>query len=198
MQHNYFVTLGPFGGLRLNGEFSRVSYKDYFVGATMSAFVFPSINPDETVTSSGGSASYAITRSLTATADYKNFDYRIAGRASYYGGNLAFAGESFGAGGGVHRMDGETDSLKYDQGSVYVTQRVSDFDFSLQGIIVTYKQAINGVRNAYTGSAAAGYSFNAKARLAADVQYSKDPQFNSDTRGMLTFVYSFDTTSRKK
>lgn len=198
MQHSYFVTVGPFDGLRLNGEFSRVSYKDYFVGATMSAFTFPSINPDETVTTTGGSISYALTHSLTAVVDYKNFNYRIAGHAGYYGGKLAYAAESFGAGAGFHRMDGETDALKYDEESIYLMQKISSFDISAQGILVAYKQAINGVKNAYTASAAAGYSFSAKARLAADVQYSKNPDFNRDTRGMLTFVYHFDTTYERK
>lgn len=198
MQHNYYASVGPFSGLRLNGEFSRVSYKDYFVGATMSAFTFPRINPNETVTAAGGSASYAITRSLTAAADYKNFSYRIAGRAGYYGGKLSYAGESFGAGAGFHRMDGDTDTLRYDEGSVYFMRKISAFDISVQGILVSYKQEINGVKDAYTASAAAGYSFSPKARLAADVQYSKNPDFNRDTRGMLTFVYHFDTAFERK
>jgi hypothetical protein len=33
---------------------------------------------------------------------------------------------------------------------------------------------------------------SAQARLVADVEYSKNPQFNKDVRGMLTFVYRFD------
>ncbi len=198
MLHNYTVTAGPFSGLRVNGEFSRVSYKDYFNGVTAGAFTFPSINPDETVTSSGGSVSYAITHALTVAVDYKDFSYRIAGHAGYYGGKLAYAGESFGAGAGIHRMDGDTASLQYDQESVYVMQKISAFDFSLQEILVTYKEEMNGVKNSYTGSAAAGYSFNAKARLAADVQYAKTPDFNRDVRGMLTFAYHFDMKSEGK
>ena len=192
MLHSYYLTIGPFANFRLIGEASQVNYKDYFAVTTLSAFTFPNIDPDETVTTGGGSLEYAVTSSLTAIIDYKLFNYKIAGNADYYGGKIAYAGSSFGVGGSVHRMNGETDRLRYDEQSLYISKTISKADISLQGIHVGYVQEINGVKNAYNVSAAGGYSFTPKARLVADVEYSQNPDFNSDVRGMLTFVYRFD------
>jgi len=192
MQHSYYVTVGPFGDLRLNGEFSKIDYKQFFSSLTVSAFTFPNIDPDETITTAGGSIDYAITRQLTAIADYKNFHYSIAGQANYYGGKIAFAGESFGMGVSGHRMDGATAALQYDELGIYVSKKIARADVSLQLLHLAYKQEINGVKHADNASAAAGYAITPKARLVADVTYSTDSDFTRDVRAMATFVYSFD------
>ncbi len=198
MQHSYYLTVGPFGNLRLIGEASQIRYKDYFAVTNLSAFMFPNINPDETVTTTGGSVEYAVTSSITAIIDYKAYDYKMAGRADYYGGKVSYAGDSFGAGASVHRMNGETDRLKYDEQSLYLTKKISKADISLQGIHVAYKQEINGIKDAFNAAGALGYSFTDKARIVADVEYSKNPDFNSDVRGLLTFIYRFDAKFEKQ
>ena len=192
MQHSYYMTVGPFGDLRLNSEFSKIDYKQFFSSLTVSAFTFPNIDPNETITTAGGSIDYAITRQLTAIADYKNFHYSIAGQANYYGGKMAFAGESFGMGVSGHRMDGATAALQYDELGIYVSQKISRADVSLQLIHLAYKQEINGVKHADNASAAAGYAITPKARLVVDVTYATDSDFKRDVRGMATFVYSFE------
>ena len=192
MQHSYYMTVGPFGDLRLNGEFSKIDYKQFFSSMTVSAFTFPNIDPNETITTAGGSIDYAITRQLTAIADYKNFHYSIAGQANYYGGKIAFAGESFGMGVSGHRMDGATAALQYDELGIYVSQKIARADVSLQLLHLAYKQEINGVKNADNASAALGYALTPKARLVADVSYTTDADFKRDVRAMATFVYSFD------
>jgi hypothetical protein len=192
MQHSYYMTVGPFGDLRLNGEFSKIDYKQFFSSMTVSAFTFPNIDPNETITTAGGSIDYAITRQLTAIADYKNFHYSIAGQANYYGGKIAFAGESFGMGVSGHRMDGATAALQYDELGIFVSQKIARADVSLQLLHLAYKQEINGVKNADNASAALGYALTTKARLVADVSYTTDADFKRDIRAMATFVYSFD------
>ena len=199
MQHQYYLLLGPFGDLRLTGEYSKVYYQRYFWATNLSAFTFPNIDPNETVTTIGGSADYSINQSFTIGADYKNFDYDLANNsAKYYGGRLTYAATGLGAGLAVHRMDGPTDSLQYDDLRVYVTKKIQKVDITLDFLWVHYQQAINGVDNAYTGVAAAGLMLSPKAKIVADVEYSKNPDFDKDVRGMLTLVYSFDVSTAKK
>jgi hypothetical protein len=202
MQHNYYLTIGPVGPVRLIGEYSKVSYKDYFTGTVFSAFTFTTnlaagtgVNPDETLTTNGGALEFAVTRSITVIADYKSFDYTIAGNADYYGGKFFYAGSTFGVGGGAHRMDGASAALRYDEQNLYVWTKISKADISIQGIHVAYDQAINGVTDAYNASATLGYSFTPSTRAVADIEYSKNPDFDSDVRGMLSFVYLFDVKS---
>lgn len=197
MQHRYNVGLGLFDGLRLNGEYTQVDYRQYFASATMSAFQFPNIDQDEKVTTTGGSVEYAVTKSLTAVADYRGFKYDIAGPAGYYGGKLRYAGTAFGAGLGFHRMDGATDRLKYDEYTAYASWKGASADIALQLIHIAYKEEISGIRSGDSASAAAGYAFTPKLRIVADVQYSRNPDFNRDVRAMATLVYRFDTTFAK-
>lgn len=193
MQHQYYLLFGPFGKLSLNAEASKVYYKEYFAATTMSAFTSPNIDPNETVTTLGGSADYAFTPSLSLGIDFKNYDYAQANNtAKYYGGRLTYASAAFGAGLALHRMDGPTAPLQYDDQRLYVTKKFSNMDITLDALHVAYQQEINGVSDAYTLAAAAGYTFSPKARVVADVEYAKNPQFDKDVRGMLTFVYGFD------
>jgi putative NIF3 family GTP cyclohydrolase 1 type 2 len=73
-----------------------------------------------------------------------------------------------------------------------VFKTIAKADVTIDLLHVGYDQAINGVNDAYTAVAAAGYALTPKARIVADVDYSKNPEFNKDVRGMLTFVYDFD------
>jgi len=57
---------------------------------------------------------------------------------------------------------------------------------------VSYEQPVNDVSDAYTGTAAAGYTFSPKARIVADVEYVSNPDVIREVRGMLNFVYNFD------
>jgi hypothetical protein len=192
MQHSYYVTVGPFADLRLNGEFSKINYRQFFTSMTVSAFTFPFVDPNETVTTKGGSIDYSLTRKLTAVADYKDFHYRIAGPAKYYGGKIFFTDDSFGTGVTGHRMHGDTDTLRYDELGIYATGKIAPFDLSVQLDHLIYKQEINGVKNADNASAALGYALTPKARIVADVKYTRDPQYTRNVQGMATFVYSFD------
>jgi hypothetical protein len=198
MQHSYYLTIGPFGAVRINGEFSRVDYRQYFTSTTTSAFTFPNIEPDETVTAGGGSIEYALTPSLTAVADYRTFKYRIAGHAGYYGGKVSYAGGDFGAGAGLHRMDGATDQLNYNELAVFVSRKMSRADVSLQYLHLAYKQKINDVKYADNGTAAAGYALTPKARVVADMEYARTPDFNHDVRAMATFTYQFEVKLAKQ
>jgi hypothetical protein len=192
MQHSYYMTVGPFAGLRLNGEFSKVNYKQFFTSMNVSAFAFPTIDPDETVTTSGGSIDYAITREITAVAEYKNYHYRIEGQANYYGGKIAFAREAFGFGAGGHHMDGATSALQYDELELYASQKIAKAEISLQVVHLAYKQEINGIKHADDASATAGYAITPNTRIAADVSYITDSDFKRDIRAMATLIYSFD------
>jgi hypothetical protein len=57
---------------------------------------------------------------------------------------------------------------------------------------IGYEQAINNETDAWNISAALGYTFTPKLRVVADAEYATNPDFDSDVRGMLSLVYSFD------
>jgi hypothetical protein len=199
MQHQYHAAVGPFAWFRLNLDASKTWYKEYFsaVNTTqsmlMSAFSFTNIDPNETVTMTGGSIVIAIGGPVTVIADYRNYDYQVMNdSATYGGGSVVYTGAGFGAGVALHRMNGPSDDLRYDDQRVYLFKKIAKADMTLDFVHVSYEQSVNGVSDAYTGTAAAGYTFSPKARIVADVEYVTNPDVIREVRGMLNFVYNFD------
>jgi hypothetical protein len=203
MEHTYLLVLGPFEKLRLNTTASWIDYKSFFglldaatgrSSATTPVFNFqPGIlDPNEKVRSLGEEVAYGVTDKLNISVDYKGYAYSIAGNAKYYGGNFRYADAPGGAGLSLHRMDGETDRLKYYEYRIYGYTKLGTINVSLDVIDVNYDSAINGVSNAYSVSFAAVYDLTEKLKVGADVEYSKNPDFDKDVRAFLKVIYRFD------
>jgi hypothetical protein len=95
-------------------------------------------------------------------------------------------------------MDGKTDALRYKEYRVYGYKKFTQIDVTVDLLDVGYDAEINGVKNAYSASLAGGYALTARARLAADVEYARNPFFARDVRGLVKFVYNFDMVSSAK
>ena len=191
MQHNYYFMFGPFSKLKVNVEASKINYEDYFQATTLSAFQTPGLDPNETAQILGGALEYPFTPTLSGTIDYKNFDYDIAGRADYYGGRLAYAVADYTAGLSLYRMDGSTDRLKYGELRGYARKKWDKTDATIDLLLVSYDEPINGVENAYTAVGAVGYDFSKRARGVADLEYGHNPDFDNEVKAFVRFVYRF-------
>ena len=163
---------------------------------TLSAFQFTTLDPNEIVTIVGTGVEYPFNSTLTGIVDYKNYDYELAGEADYFGGRLAYAVRDYSAGLSLYRMDGETDRLKYGEYRAYAQKQWAKTDATVDLLVVSYDEEINGVKNVYTAVAAVGYAFNAQARAVADLEYGRNPEFDKEVRAMVHFVYRFDVSSR--
>jgi hypothetical protein len=63
---------------------------------------------------------------------------------------------------------------------------------------VKYKEPVNGVDKSYSATIAAGYEMTEKLKLGADLEYSKNPDFDKDVRFFLKLNYRFDTEMGKR
>ncbi len=194
MEHTYVLMLGPFANMRFDTTASWINYDDYFFRATTSALsvINGQILDGEKVRILGESASYQATDNVSIVADYKNFDYSIEGAANYYGGLVKYSDQdSGGAGLGYHRMNGATDKVRYNEYRVYGYKKLGKFDFTADLLDVVYDAPIFGVKDSYSGSLAAQYDLAEAWKLGADVEYSHNPDFNKDVRGMVKLLYRF-------
>jgi hypothetical protein len=194
MEHTYVLMLGPFADLRLDTTASWINYDDYFFRATTSALSVANglIPDDEKVRILGEAASYKVTDNVRIVADYKNFDYKLEGDANYYGGLIKYSAEgSGGAGLSYHRMEGATERLRYDEYRVYGYKKLGKFDLTADILDVVYAQPINTVKDSYSASLAAQYDLAEAWKLGADVEYSHDPDFDSDIRTFVKLLYHF-------
>ncbi len=202
MEHSYYLLLGPFSKVRLNTEATWINYEDYFAGATTSVFSMTPggpIDPKEKVNILGEEIFYAISTNWAVSADYKNYGYDIAGTANYYGAKATYSQpKSYSAGASIHKMDGETDRLKYDIYRIYASKRINKTDISLDLLEVKYQEPINGVDKSYSATVAALYDMTEKLKLGADLEYSKNPDFDKDVRLFLKLNYRFDSELGKR
>lgn len=200
MEHAYALSYTPIDSLRINADVSNINYKDYFYKVTTSAFVFNpltnGINPNEEVVAIGGSASYAIDKNFTIVGDYKHYDYDIAKAADYFGGKLTYsAPESYAAGISVHRMDGSVDRLKYYEFRVYASKKLGKADLTLDVIDINYddSKSMNNVKHAVTAVAASSYEISQSLKISGNIEYSKNPDFDNEVKGLVKLTYLFDT-----
>ena len=200
MEHAYALSYTPTDSLRFSADISNINYKDYFYKVTTSALVFNpltnGIDPNEKVLVIGGSVSYAIDKNFTIVGDYKNYDYDIARSADYYGGKLTYSmPESYAAGISIHRMDGSQDKLKYSEFRVYASKKLGKADLTLDLIDLNYDSAksMNNVKNALTVVAASSYEMCQSLKIGGNIEYSKNPFFDDELKGLVKLTYLFDT-----
>lgn len=196
MESSYALTYSPLSTLVFGADFSHINFKDYLANVTTSALSLTNpvwrINGEQTVV--GTSAAYTVIKNLTITADYKYYSYDQSGDASYFGGKAAYSlPENFVVGGGIHRMDGGIDRLRYTEYRAFASKKIGHADLTIDAININYDEKINGISNSYTITGAAGYEFSRKLKVGADVEFSRNPDFDREVRGLLKATYTFDT-----
>ncbi len=194
MEHTYYLTMLPNDKLQVSSEISSISYEDYFTSVSNAAFLFRPdlIDPEEELFLWGVQAAYMLPFNLSASADYKRFDYDIEESADYYGASLNYTdSETTRAGVSFYRMDGQTDRRKYYESRIYGFRRFGKLDLTADVFNVSYDEKIYDEKNAYAISAALGYALTKYTRIAADVEYSRNPTFDYDYRGFIKFIYDF-------
>jgi hypothetical protein len=194
MEHAYVMTLAPVDKLKITASINNINYQDYFHNVTTRAFDLPSVAQGESLIATGVGFSYSLPKNVTLSADYKNYSYDIAGNANYFGGKLTMSlPEALAAGASFHRMDGADARLRYNEYRLYALKKLGHLDLNADIFNVRYDTSVNGVRNSFAITGAAGYEINEKMKVAADIEYSRNPDFYREVRALVKFVYAFDT-----
>src|SRR3990172_3033576 len=129
---------------------------------------------------------------FTVSADYRNFSYDIAGNADYYGGLLIYNFlKNAGAGLGYHRMDGDSDRLKYHEYRAFVHGKMGKTDVTVDYFLVSYDREVDTVKHSSSASLACGHDFTDSFRIGADLEYSRNPLFHKELKAFLKLIYTF-------
>lgn len=210
MEHAYALSYQPANYMRLSADVSDISYKDFFYRVTAAPFSLTnnsidpktglpvpktsSIDPTEKVLSVGGSAAFMPVDGLSLVADYRNYTYKVAGDAHFYGAKAVYSDpETFTLGLAMHMMDGKTPRLRYKELRMFGSRKFGHLDLAADLINQIYDTPINGVRNVYTIVGGVSYEFTESLKLGADVDYSQNPDYNNEVKGLIKLTYAFDT-----
>lgn len=195
MEHSYTLSITPAEPLRISTGISAINYRDYLHTVTTNALRVNNgiINSNESMIASNIGISYRILKNLTIAADYKYYSYDLAGDADYYGGKADYRlSDSFVAGAALHRMDGNTERLRYDESRLYALHRMKQLEMSADLVNIRYDQKINGARYSLSITGSVGYEIKENLKVAADLEYSDNPEFDSELRGLVRLTYAFD------
>jgi len=202
MENAYTATITPVKSVKINFDLSQVSYKDYFFNHSTSGVfrLIPGIiEPGEGVLSLGGSVAYTPIKNLTLVADYKNYNYDIMGDADYFGGKVAYSlPYNLSAGLSVHRMEGNSDRLRYYELRAYASKRIGKLDLTADFFDVNYDRSVNDIHNTFSITGSAAYQLTDHLRISADADYAQDSEFDDQVSGFLKVTYAFDMKSDSK
>ncbi|MEW6087825.1 MAG: hypothetical protein AB1498_05925 [bacterium] len=194
-EHACYAVLGPFSKLRVILDSQWINYEYYFLALTSEAFKLQPgiITPGEKVFILGGEAEYPVSGNFLISAGYKNYDYKISGRADYYGGKGRYSvSDRWGIGSDIHRMDSGNDETSYYESRLFAFRNFAKINAVIDLFNVSYDNRINDVKNAYSGTIALGYKLRSNIRLSSDLSYSHNPEFNREIRLLFKFIYGFD------
>jgi len=194
MRHSWHLTIGPYAGTRLLADYESVDYGAYMTGAATGVFRRSGgiIDPDEKMTMSGAAIEFTPSDGLTVTADYRNYSYDIKDDSNRYGCAMAWIKpESGGAGLSIHRMDSKGDDTGYEEARAYAFTRTEKATLSADVSASRYDRAINGVDTGWTAAVSGAWSAGASGRLGASVEYASTPDFKSEIKGFVNYIYRF-------
>jgi hypothetical protein len=89
-------------------------------------------------------------------------------------------------------MEGSVDRLRFYEYRIFASKKLGKADLTLDVIDLNYDQKMNNVKNALTIVAASSYEMSHSLKIGADIEYSKNPDFDNEVKGLVKLTYLFD------
>jgi len=199
-EHSYELSI-PVAGLLLRPYYQKFQYEDYFGTGTLARNPFPfEAATGETLEVIGGDVSWPVSAAWELGAKVKYLDYDIrSGNSEYYSALATWHGEKLTqAGGEIGYANGTGGNNDYWLGRLFVyydrIQQMLPHGFVTGDLVYAdYNEDIFGESDSLFISLGAGRRFLEDAleiKLSGD--YSSDPYFDEDFRGLLVAKYLFD------
>jgi hypothetical protein len=198
-EHDYEINFA-LGDFMFRPYYSMFEYENYFdAGAnSVNPFKLLAITEKE-LDIIGLDVSWLKSAVWTFGGKVKSYDYNDADANNYYSALATWHGDELTeVGGEIGYLDGELDKHSYLLARLYGywdgLAETLLIDFATGDIVYAkYDQDIYGQNYSFFSSLGAGKTFMADAlnlKLSAD--FSVDPYFDDDLRGMLSMTYKFD------
>lgn len=195
-RHAYRLAIGPIRQrARLAATWASTDYRYYFQSADNPAFT--EARKDEKLERIGGEISYALGWGFTLTGEYTAYRYDVSGDARGYGGGVEWAGTRATVGGGFRQVRGDAEEDRYRQFSAHATTFLGPVRLFAGAEHLVYEAAINGEKNASTGTLGLGYSPSASLELTLSGEYGATPEYEREVKGLLAVLWRFDASTKK-
>jgi hypothetical protein len=185
----YRIRLMPFGSVDLSFGYEAYNYKDYFQKALNPAFLFPAIDNNDRVRTVFAVLDWEVIEKVMVTVGAKSIKHDAIDPGDASRGELGvkytYNDLKDAAGASVALVTADRDENAYQEYRGYATWSPSKWRFALDALTLQYKEAIDGVKNAYRVVGSAGYRLFEALELSGDLTYTKSPRFEKDYAGLI-------------
>jgi mono/diheme cytochrome c family protein len=190
MEHSYNLRLFPSDRLTFSGLLQHTQYDDAFAPSTLDVFSPDFLGKDEEMTKISGSVMYRFNMRDSVVFTFTGYEYEKSGSARYYGTMVVTKIKGISTGLSLHRMEGDTDRLRYIESRAYATKNFNHLTLSVDCINLHYDNRFSNLKNAYTINGTANYRFTDSFSAGISVDYRKDPDSDHETRVLLSLAYN--------
>jgi hypothetical protein len=198
-EHNYELRI-PIASVQLKPYFQHFAYKDFFGTGANAVGPFRNLaKTDEALTAYGLDALWQVNSAWNLGAKAKYFDYDQKDNAATFSAQLAWHGEKSQYGGEIGRTVANKTA-----GNDYTLVRLFGYCEAMAGkywldfvssdvLLAYYDEAIYGKDSSLFISLGTGkHLMNDALEVKISGDYSRDPYFDNDLKGMLTISYVYD------
>ena len=197
-RHDYRLAFGPFfQRVRLAATWTSTDYQNYFQAPLHPAFLPEVLTAHEKLDKTGGELEVVLGRGFTFSGEYTSYKYDVARAADAYGADLGWAGSAIAAGVGYRQVHGDEAQNQYQEFHAHAMVPLGPVRVTASAEQLTYQEAINGVKNATTGSLDLSYAVSKSFELSASAEYGKTPEYDREVKGLLTLLWRYDASTKK-
>ncbi len=182
-------------GVQLRPSFDLLEYENFLVNGNRTG-PFPFLaGTKERITTFGIDLTHPVSMSVDLGTKFKHYDYdQRDGWAQYYSGLIVWRWEDFSEWGlELGYMAGDRDENRYFLGRSYVYKDFTPGFLTADFLYAHYEEQVMEENQSFFVSLALGrrlFGDNLEVELSAD--FSSDPYFQSDLRGMIKVRYNFN------
>jgi len=194
-EHSY-EGMFKIGEAQVRPSFDYFKYEDFLDKNQNSTNLFRFLSDTkESITAFGSDLIYGITETIDIGARLKHYDYDIRRDSAQYCSGLVVWrwGELSDLGFELGFMNGDTSDNRYYLGRAFVYKNLPPGFITADFMYARYQEEVVGKDQSIFVSLGAGRNFlddHLKIKVSGD--FSSDPFFENDFRGMVTIAYNFN------
>ncbi len=198
----YAIRVVPGSRFDIAAGYESYTYKGLFQSALNPAFLPPSVNLSDEVSSIFGVLDWEFVPGWTLELSAKTLDHKESdpGDASRGGVGLRYTynGKKDVAGLSAAFVSADQAENEYQEYRGFASYSPGRLRLTLDALTVQYKQAINGKEDQYQVVGTAGYQVLASLQISGNLTYTQSPDFEEDWAGLVRFNLDLGTSTGGK
>lgn len=198
----YAVRIVPGAAFDIAAGYESYTYRGLFRGALNPAFLSPSVNPNDKVTSVFAVLDWEFVPGWTLELSGKSIGHKESnpGDAIRGGAGLRYTynDKKDVAGISAALVSADRAEYEYQEYRCFASYSPGKFRVAVDALTHQYKQAINGKDSQIQVVGTAGYQLLASLQISGNVTYTQSPQFEEDWAGLIRINLDLGTSTGGK